>query len=56
MVGAVRKGQRLIAAGNGIARGAERHEITGLNVIGRSLENKTSAEEGIVEAIVRLNS
>lgn len=56
VVGAVRKGQRLISAGNGLARGAERHEITGLNVIGRSLENKSSPDEGIVEAIVRLNS
>lgn len=56
VIGAVRKGQRLISAGNGLARGAERHEITGLNVIGRSLENKSSLDEGIVEAIVRLNS
>jgi hypothetical protein len=56
VIGTVRKGQRLISAGNGLARGAERHEITGLNVIGRSLENKSSKDEGIVEAIVRLNS
>jgi hypothetical protein len=56
VIGPVRKGQRLISAGNGLARGAERHEITGLNIIGRSLEDKITDNEGIVEAIVRLNS
>ena len=56
VVGLVKKGQRLISAGNGIAKGADRTEITNLNVIGRSLENKTTRGIGVVEAIVRLNS
>jgi hypothetical protein len=56
VVGAVRKGQRLISAGNGLARGAHHKEITALNIIGRSLEDKISDSEGVVEAIVRLNS
>ena len=56
VVGAVRKGQRLISAGKGLARGAMPNEVTALNIIGRSLEDKTSDSEGVVEAIVRLNS
>jgi hypothetical protein len=40
----------------GLARAATRAEITAFNVIGRSLEDKTSAGEGTVEAIVKLNS
>jgi hypothetical protein len=56
VIGKVKKGQRLISAGNGLARGAERDEITNLNVVGRSLEDKTTEAVGVVEAIVRLNS
>jgi hypothetical protein len=56
VTGPVRKGQRLISAGNGLARGATRVEITGLNVIGRSLEDKPTDGVGTIEAIVRLNS
>jgi len=56
VIGKVSKGQRLISAGNGLARGAQRSEITSLNVVGRSLEDKTTEEAGVVEAIVRLNS
>jgi hypothetical protein len=56
VIGPIQKGQRLISAGNGLARGARHDEITALNIIGRSLEDKTSDNEGVVEAIVRLNS
>ena len=56
VVGAVRKGDRLVSAGMGLARAAERAEITAFNVIGRALENKTTDGEGTIEAIVKLNS
>jgi hypothetical protein len=56
VIGPVRKGQRLVAAGNGLARAGTREEITAFNVIGRSLENKFDDGCGTVEAIVKLNS
>lgn len=56
VVGTVRKGDRLVSAGMGLARAAQRREITAFNVIGRALEDKTTDGEGIVEAIVKLNS
>ena len=56
VVGQCRKGDRLVSAGNGLARAATRDEITAFNVLGRALENKTTDDEGLVEAIVKLNS
>ena len=56
VTGVIRKGDRLVSAGSGLARSAARTEITAFNVIGRSLEDKTTAAEGVVEAIVKLNS
>ena len=56
VVGEVRKGDRLVSAGNGVARSAEKSEVTSFNVIGRSLENKFTTDEGTVEAIVSMNS
>lgn len=56
VIGAVSKGDRLVSAGHGLARAADRREITAFNVIGRSLEDKITADEGVVEAIVKLNS
>mgnify|MGYP003349814427 CR=1 FL=1 len=56
VVGTVRKGDRLVSAGQGLARSAKRNEITAFNVIGRSLEDKTTVDEGKIEAIVKLNS
>jgi hypothetical protein len=56
VTGQVRKGDRLVSAGSGLARAASRTEITAFNVIGRSLQDKMSAGEGTVEAIVKLNS
>lgn len=52
VVGKIAKGQRLISAGNGLARGASKEELTPFNSIGRSLNNKTDDGEGIVEAVV----
>ena len=56
VIGQVKKGDRLVSAGAGLARAASRTEITAFNVIGRSLEDKTTLDEGTVEAIVKLNS
>ena len=54
VIGAVRKGDRLVSAGNGFARSAQPGEATAFNVIGRSLVNKLSADNGTVEAIVTI--
>lgn len=56
VIGRVSKGDRLVSAGNGLARAASRDELTSFNVIGRALENKSTDGEGIVEAVVKLNS
>ena len=56
VIGQVTKGDRLVSAGNGLARAALRSEMTAFNVIGRALENKTTTGEGTIEAIVKLNS
>lgn len=54
--GIIRKGDRLVAAGNGLARAARVNEATAFNVIGRALENKTTDGEGLIEAIVTINN
>jgi len=56
VIGEVRKGDRLVSAGNGVARAADKSELTSFNVIGRSLEDKFTTAEGTVEAIVSMNS
>ena len=56
VVGTVKKGDRLVSAGNGCARAGSKAEITPWNVIGRSLVDKLDADEGIIEAIVKINS
>ena len=56
VVGRIRKGQRLVSAGRGLARAASKEEITPFNVIGRALENKADDGEGTIYAIVTLNS
>jgi hypothetical protein len=56
VIGPVKKGDRLVSAGNGLARAGAKNELSPFNVIGRSLENKTDDGEGIIEAIVKLNS
>jgi hypothetical protein len=56
VIGKVKKGDRLVAAGNGLARAGAKNEISAFNVIGRSLEDKFDTAEGTIEAIVKLNS
>jgi hypothetical protein len=56
VIGSVRKGDRLVSAGRGMARAANKDEITPFNVIGRALENKSDDGEGTIYAIVTLNS
>ena len=53
-VGTIRKGDRLVSAGDGVARAAQLGEATAFNVIGRSLENKYTPELGTIEAIVTI--
>jgi hypothetical protein len=55
VTGMIRKGDRLVSAGNGLARAAQPGEATAFNVIGRALEDRTDTSEGIVEAIVTIN-
>ena len=55
VIGKVKKGQRLVSAGNGIARAARPGEATSFNVIGRALAPKTTEELGAVEAFVKIN-
>jgi hypothetical protein len=53
-VGVLRKGDRLVSAGDGVARAAGPGEATAFNVIGRSLENKPTMDIGTIEAIVTI--
>jgi len=53
-IGQVRKGDRLVSAGNGLARAATAGEATAFNVIGRALKDKMDDSEGTVEAIVTI--
>jgi hypothetical protein len=55
VVGMVNKGDRLVSAGNGLARAAAPSEANSFNVIGRALQSKTTMEEGTVEAFVTIN-
>jgi len=54
VVGQVCKGDRLVSAGNGMARAAQAGEATAFNVIGRALKDKLDVTEGTVEAIVTI--
>jgi hypothetical protein len=54
VTGIVNKGDRLISAGNGMARAAQSGEATSFNVIGRALSSKTTVDVGTVEAIVTI--
>ena len=54
VTGTVRKGDRLVSAGNGHARAALPGEATAFNVIGRALVDKPSSGFGTVEAIVTI--
>jgi len=54
VTGIVNKGDRLISAGEGVARAALMGEATAFNVIGRALSGKTTTGAGTVEAIVTI--
>ena len=54
VTGSIRKGDRLVSAGNGIARSAMAGEATAFNVIGRALTDKLDTSTGTVEAIVTI--
>ena len=52
ITGTVKKGDRLVSAGNGKARAAGQGEATYFNIIGRALEDGT---DGFIEAFVTVN-
>ena len=52
--GQIKKGDRLVSAGNGYARSAAPGELTAFNTIGRALTNKLDENDGTVEAIVMI--
>jgi hypothetical protein len=54
VIGLVKKGERLVSAGNGVARAASSGEATHFNVIGRALEDKNADGIGYVEAFVSI--
>ena len=54
VIGFVTKGDRLVSAGNGLARSANLDEINSFNVIGRALESKADEDIGSIEAIVKI--
>lgn len=54
VVGKINKGDRLVSAGNGLARAALPNEATAFNVIGRALVDKQDAGQGTIEAIVTI--
>jgi len=54
VIGVVRKGDRLVSAGSGVARAAQPGEATAFNVIGRALVDKPSTGPGTIEAIVTI--
>jgi hypothetical protein len=54
VIGQVLKGDRLVSAGNGLARSAKPGEATAFNVIGRALKDKLDSNEGTIEAIVTI--
>jgi hypothetical protein len=56
VTGKISKGDRLVSAGNGLARAGKQSELTPFNVIGRSLVDKLDSDESIIEAIVKINS
>ena len=54
VIGPVKKGDRLVSAGEGLARAAKKGEASPFNVIGRALENKTTEGLGYVESFVAI--
>jgi hypothetical protein len=54
VIGKVRKGDRLVSAGKGMARAATVNELTAFNTIGRALADKNTDGISMVEAIVMM--
>lgn len=54
VTGTVKKGDRLVSAGEGLARAAKKGEASPFNVIGRALENKITEGIGYVESFVAI--
>jgi hypothetical protein len=54
VVGPVERNGRLVSAGNGVARAAKPGEATAFNVIGRTLQEKVTSGEELVEAAVTI--
>lgn len=54
VVGKVNRGDRLVSAGNGLARAAQIGEATTFNVIGRSLESTNNEGVSTITAIVKV--
>jgi hypothetical protein len=54
--GTVRKGDRLVSAGNGYARAAKANEATALNTVGRALAHKLDEADGKVLAVVSVRT
>ena len=52
VIGKIKKNDRLVSAGNGLARAAKNGEATAFNTIGRALADKLDEQEGLVEAFV----
>ncbi len=52
--GSIKKGDRLVSAGIGVARAAKAGEASPFNVIGRALEDKNDEGIGFVEAFVSI--
>ena len=54
VIGKVKRGDRLVSAGNGLARAAKAGEASSFNVIGRSLEDKNTDSISTVNAVVKV--
>lgn len=54
VIGAAKLGDRLVAAGGGLARAAKKGEANEFTTVGRSLQTKNSEEIALIEAIVKM--
>jgi hypothetical protein len=55
VIGKIKKHDRLVSAGNGMARAAKKNEDISFRIIGRALEDKMDNEPGIINAMVLVN-
>lgn len=54
VIGKISRGDRLVSAGNGLARAAKIGEANSFNVIGRALENKLTDSISTISAVVKI--